>query len=210
MKKRIISTILMTIWIVLLSADLTFAITGVSAAESRILEELKAGAEVNGVVRTIPAAYLNQVENELIKNKIDLSNEQAEIILGKIEEARQLLKTLNIKDLNDIKNTETVLRLLTLIDEAASAAKYTVSIDLAKMSVNIINPEGEMIFVSTNTINQTGSDIDNVIPFCFFVLSILLGILILAHKLRLFDNTDYLKRIRRTIGKVSKGISHEK
>jgi len=200
MKRRMILTILMTTWIVLMSSVQAFAITGLSAAESRIIEKIKVGAEINGVARTIPAAYLNQVENELIKNKVDITDEQAEIILGKIEEAQDILKTLSIKDLNDISSTEAVLRLLTLIDEAASAAKYKVSINLAKMSVNVINPEGEMIFFASNTINQTGSDLSGWLPLCASMLTVLLGVLIITFR---------LKPIKRVTGKESEGSSYE-
>lgn len=201
MKRRLILTILMTTWIVLMSSVQAFAITGLSAAESRIMEKIKVGAEINGVTRTIPAAYLNQVENELIKNKVDITDEQAEIILGKIEEAQDILRTLNIKDLNDINNTEAVLRLLTLIDEAASAANYKVSINLAKMSVNVVNPEGEMIFFASNTINQTGFNLSGWLPLCTFMLAISLCVLIIAFR---------LKPINRVIYKESEGSSYEK
>lgn len=210
MKKRIIITIIMAVWVVLISSGYVFAATGLTSAENKVLEKLKSSVKLDGEVYTIPVYYLNQIENELIKNKENITDKQAELIIKKIDEAIKLLRKMSIKDLSDLNDTETVLKLLTLIDEAAAAADYQVSINLSKMSVNVINPEGKMIFIAQNTINQTGPDRTEIIKSFAFTASLFLLCLFPTFILLSYEGKKKYRQNMGAINKVGAGRSHEK
>ncbi len=150
------------------------AATGLSEAEELILDKLRAGIEIDGELRYIPASYLNQIENELIRNKTDLTTEQAGIAWDKLTKVLQYMEDMNIRDITNIESSETAFKLLSLISEAASEIGYSVSIDLTDRTVNVENPEGEAVLIAKNTINQTGFDLRPVLMVGAMLLSVFL------------------------------------
>lgn len=210
MKRRIIITMIMAIWMVAVSSDYAYSATGLTAAENRILEKLRTSVTLDGDTYSIPVYYLNQIENELIKNKENISDKQADVIIKKMDEAIKILCKMSAKDLSDFNDTEKVLRLLTLIDEAASEADYQVSINLSKMSVNVINPEGKMIFIAQNTINQTGSDETDIFRRFVISVSLLLLCFVPASVIQFNDWIRKYRQSRCSVNNVGAGRSHEK
>lgn len=184
MKRKCSLIVVLTLLMCIADLEYALAATGLSKAEESILEELKTEIEIDGNPVKLPVAYLNQVENEFIKNKSDLTEEQAEIINSKIEEALGIVKTLDFKEQENALNYKSVLKLLQLVNEAAAVADYKVTFDIANYSVNITDPEGNIVYVAKNQINQTGSSVASpvmgssvVIP-PVIIISIMAGVML--------------------------------
>ena len=186
MKKKCILILVLTIGMFLFSSENAMAATGISDAEESILERLSEGIEMNGVIVKMPVSYLNQVENELMKNEVDITAEQAAIIRSKMEEAAEIVATMNMSELMDFNNSDSVKQLIRLVEETASIANYTVSFDFANASANIVDSDGNYVFVAKNTINQTGYDITETIIVGSVLVALLAACIILASKMNLF------------------------
>ncbi|MDF2486113.1 MAG: hypothetical protein K0R46_2281 [Herbinix sp.] len=157
MKKNYLFVLILTTFWSLNSLDYAMAATGLSEAEQMILNKLEAGVEIDGEMSYLSVSYLNQAENELIKNEIDITVEQAGAIIKKIDEVLAVISGMSLVDITNLQGSEAAFQLLTLIDEAAKEIDYEVSIDISDRSVNIRNPEGDTVFVASNGINQTGA-----------------------------------------------------
>lgn len=186
MKKKCILILVLTMGMFLLSSENAMAATGISDAEESILERLSEGIEMNGVIVKMPVSYLNQVENELMKNEVDITAEQAAIIRSKMDEAAEIVETMNMSELMDFNNSDSVKQLIRLVEETASIANYTVSFDFANASANIVDSDGNYVFVAKNTINQTGYDITETIIVGSVLVALLAACIILASKMNLF------------------------
>ena len=186
MKKKCILILVLTIGMFLFSSENAMAATGISDAEESILERLSEGIEMNGVIVNMPVSYLNQVENELMKNEVDITEEQAVIIRSKMDEAAEIVETMNISELMNFNNSNSVKQLIKLVEETASIANYTVSFDFANASANIVDSDGNYVFVAKNTINQTGYDITETIIVGSVLVVLLAACIILASKMNLF------------------------
>jgi hypothetical protein len=192
MKRKLMVVILVTILMCLAGTEYVLAATGVSEAEQTILDKMKAGVEVNGKVVHMPVSYINQAENELIKNEVDLTSEQAAVINQKIEEAMEIVKTISLKDLTEMRKPEAVFKLIKIVDEAAAEIDYKVSIDFRTMALNITNPKGDTVFVSKNSINQTGFDytataLVGIVLLGVFFLCLILAIrckIVISHQIK--------------------------
>ena len=174
MKKNYLLMLIVIVGIWMAGSRQALAATGLSDAEELILDKLRAGVEVDGELRYIPVSYLNQIENELIKNKTDLTTEQAGIAWDKLNKVLQFMGDMQIQDVMNIKSSETAFKLLSLISEAASEIGYSVSIDLADRTISVENPEGEAVLIAKNTINQTGFDLRPVLTVGAMLLSVFL------------------------------------
>ncbi|MGF7142882.1 hypothetical protein HNQ56_001304 [Anaerotaenia torta] len=163
MKKYYLLILIVSAGLLISSPRQALAATGLSEAEEILLDKLGAGVEVDGETRYIPVAYLNQIENELIRNKTDLTMEQAEAVAEKWNEVSRLMEDMDIQDVMNVQSPETALKLLTLVSEAASEIGYSVTLDLSNGSVNITDPEGEEVYLAKNTIKQTGFEYQPVL-----------------------------------------------
>ncbi len=149
------------------------AATGITKAEQLILDKMKAGVEFNEEMKYLPISYANQAENEFISNKVDITEEQAELIIQKMDEAIRIMNDSGMSDITNMQNSEVLFSLLTLVSEVADEVNYEVAIDIANRSVNIKNPEGDTVFIAKNTVNQTGYRVSSM-SWLSGILSILL------------------------------------
>lgn len=156
MKKNYLLIGILSLLFTMISPNNALAATGISDAEQLILDKLKSGAEINGEMSYLPIAYLNQAENELISNEVDLTVEQADVIISKIDEAVELISAMGNVDMNSLPNSEAALKLLTVATEAANAIDYEVSLDIVNSSIDVRNSEGDTVFIAKNMVNQTG------------------------------------------------------
>ncbi len=154
------------------------AATGLSEAEELILDKLREGTVVDGELRYIPVSYLNQIENEMIRNKTDLNMEQADVVLDRMDKILQFMEEMHIQDVMNIENSETAFKFLTMVSEAASEIGYSVSVDLVDRTINIENPEGEAVLIANNTINQTGFTYQPLLTAGAMLLSVFLSCLL--------------------------------
>jgi hypothetical protein len=177
MKKNYLLILIVTLLLPLIGSNNAMAATGVSDAEQLILDKMRAGAEMNGEIKYLPVAYLNQAENEFISNKVDLTVEQAELIISKIDDAVDIISELDTVDMVNIQNSEVALQLLTLVSEVATEVDYEVSVDIANRSINVRNPEGNTVFIAKNGINQTGKSVS---PAMWVVSGLVIAVLVLC------------------------------
>jgi hypothetical protein len=179
-------TLVLTIGMFFINSEYAMAATGLSEAEETILERLTEGVEMNGIIVRPPVSYLNQIENELVKNEVDITEEQAALINLKIEEAAELVKTVSMEDIVHFKNSDTAKRLIVLVEEVAEVANYTVLIDIENESFNVLNSNGNYVFMAKNVINQTGFDITPTIIVGCVLISFLPLCFVMANKMKLF------------------------
>lgn len=165
------------------------AATGLSEAEEVILDKLEAGFEYNGIIIKIPVAYLNQVEVELMKNEKDIAEEQAEIINRKIDEAIMIVQSMKLSDFENIESSEVLKKLIKLVYEAAEVVDYTVSIDIADRTIEVINAEGKTAFIPKRVINQTGNDLMATAMIGSILMVLLITCVVIAVKMKLFAKT---------------------
>ncbi len=156
MKKYYVLIAILTLIFTLISPNYAMAATGISDAEQLILDKLKSGAEINGDMCYLPTAYINQAENELIGNEVDLTAEQVDVVVSKIDEAIEIMSVMGNVDINNIVHSEAALRLLTVATEAANAVDYEISVDIVNSSIDVRNSEGDTVFITKNMVNQTG------------------------------------------------------
>lgn len=179
MKKNYVIIALITLLLALISPGNAMAATGISEAEQSILDKLKSGAKIDGVMSYLPVAYVNQAENELMGNSVDLTKEQAEIVIRKIDEAIEIMSRMGTVDLEDLASSDSAFKLLTVATEAANAAGYEVSLDLVNSSIDVRNSEGGSIFLAKNIVNKTGyQDYSLVITFGISLAVIIIALVI--------------------------------
>lgn len=181
MKKNYFLITILTLLLTLIGPGKAMAATGISDAEQSIIDKLKSGAVIDGEMSYLPIAYVNQAENELISNEVDLTEEQADMIINKIDEAIEIMSVMGNVDSNNIPNSEAALRLLTVATEAANAMDYEVSVDIVNSSIEVKNSEGDTVFISKNIVNQTGySDYSVFINIGLVFAALIIGIVTLT------------------------------
>lgn len=174
MKKNYLLIVILTLLFTLIGPGKAMAATGISDAEQSILDKLKSGAVINGEMSYLPISYVNQAENELISNEVDITEEQADMIINKIDEAIEIMSVMGNVDSNNIPYSEAALRLLTVATEAANAMDYEVSVDIVNSSIEVKNSEGDTVFITKNMVNQTGYNDYSVFINFGLVLSVLI------------------------------------
>ena len=182
MKKKSILVFVLTIGMFLINSEYAMAATGISDVEELVLDRLREGIEMNGIVVQIPVSYLNQVENELMKNDIDITAEQAVIVNSKIDEATEMVKTMSMADIVNLKNSDTSKQLIGLVEETAAVLDYSVSINMTDGSVNIINSDGNFVFVTKNAIKQTGFELTETVIVGSILVILLATCIVLADR----------------------------
>lgn len=174
MKKNYLLILILTLLFCWYGTNNALAATGISDAEQLILDKMRAGAKINGEMKYIPIAYVNQTENEFMSNNEDLTEEQAALVIAKIEEAVKLISQMGTVDIMNIQNSEVALELLTIVGEVANEVNYEVSFDIANRSVNVKNPDGGTVFLAKNIVNQTGFNIPSIVLVSGLILSIVM------------------------------------
>jgi hypothetical protein len=185
MKKSIVAVVLTAVMCFATSTS-AFAANGLSSAEQSILNKLQAGVEVDGHVVQVPAAYINQAENELMKNKTDLTAAQAKEINSIIDQVVALAKEENIKSAADLKASASKDKIVSLVKNAASVAGYKVALDAATGTVTVADPDSNVAFTSKNVINQTGFDMQATVAVAIALVSLLAASVVVADKKKLF------------------------
>ncbi len=156
MKKKYMMIVIFILLVTLINPGYAMAASGLSDAEQAILDKLRAGAVIDGEMSYLPIGYINQVENELLSNEVDLTKEQADMLVKKIDEAIEIMSTIGYVDSNTIPTSEAAFKLLTVATEAANVLDYEVSVDIVNSSIELKNSDGDTVFISKNMVNQTG------------------------------------------------------
>ena len=101
MKKimKVLSTAALAAVVTVTASTAAFA-AGINAAEQSILDELSTTVTMNGVVKSIPAQYINQAENYF--NTVEITEEQASTAVAAIEDAKAYLASTGVSAYADL------------------------------------------------------------------------------------------------------------
>ena len=141
--KKLISFVCSLV-ILVASAFSCFAST--DSLKDQILSALKSGAHTGVTTLHLPQEYLNQAENYLNSNEINLTEEQTNRILAKINEAKAIIAQTNATSLADIqKDSEKFEKIKAAIEQAVSNAGLKFTYNGGK-SITITDSNGKIVF----------------------------------------------------------------
>lgn len=197
LKKLLVLTVAITTFFV--STLNVFAASGISAEEQQILNRLKAGITVNGVVKQVPAEYYNMAVTELTNNGADLTADQVKTIIGDIDSAQTVISSdANIKSLKDVRNSDKFSTIVAYANAAANVANpnLTSIIDVSG-SVKIVDKavgDGSGASATTSTtvaetgsiIKQTGVDLTQSAIVLISMAALMTACIFYANKKSLF------------------------
>lgn len=153
--KKILSAVL-SVAVIMVCSISVFA-AGINSYEKQILDTLRAGINLNGTVSYLPAEYINQAENYL-NTSVDITQAQAQEILGYIEEARALVLADGADSIEGLKS-QTNEAVFKMAQQAAAVLGLKLTISGNKVVV-ITDAEGNVVFKGDRTIKTTGAEFD--------------------------------------------------
>lgn len=143
---------------------------GINSHEKAVLDELRAGATVDGIHYNIPSQYINQAENWL-NSSYDMTEEQANEVLSYIREAREIAVASGAKDFDQM-SAATRQKLLNLAQKAAAVVGLKLTVVNGK-TVVITDANGVTVFKADAVIKATGgqaADATNVVILALVVV----------------------------------------
>jgi len=180
--KKFVVIILLSL--ISLFSPITAFAAGLSSGEEALLEKLKAGVELNGIVRRLPIEFLNQVENELMKNDTDITLEKAQYLSDRMDEVIAIAQSKNFTTVNDLK--ESINEIFPIIVEAADSVGYFVEFDAIEREVSVTDLDGNTVFTSKGIINQTGIDLTGLVITGGLIVILLTACIVVANKRNMF------------------------
>lgn len=144
--------------VVAVSATAAVSAAGINAAEQSILDELNTTIVMNGVEKRVQPQYVNQAENYF--NTIEVTDEQAEQIIAKIDEIKTFLQGTSATKIAELTSEEadTVAE---LAQEALSVINLTLQYNKSTGAVSIVDADGTVVFSAT--VAAISGDADNPI-----------------------------------------------
>lgn len=136
---------------------------GINDAEQSVLDELRTTVTLQGTEKRLPVSYINQAENYF--NTIELTQDEADQIIARIEEVKAYLTSTGASKYNDLTDAQ--------IDTFFSKCQYTVDVINLKIAYNkstrvvtIVDQDGNVVF--TATVGRSGTvDPDPIKPTGF-------------------------------------------
>lgn len=153
--------------VVAVSATAAVSAAGINAAEQSILDELNTTIVMNGVEKRVQPQYVNQAENYF--NTIEVTDEQAEQIIAKIDEIKTFLQGTSATKIAELTSEEadTVAE---LAQEALSVINLTLQYTKSTGAVSIVDADGTVVFSAT--VAAISGDADNPIKVTGFGFNI--------------------------------------
>lgn len=170
-----------------LSTSITAFAAGLTNDEQAILDKLKAGVKVDGKVVEVPASYLNQAENALMKTNVTAA--QADAVMSKIDQAQAIIKKDGITSVAELKKSDDAKEILGLAQSAAKEVGYTVAYNAAKGVITVSDKSGNNVLTSKNVINQTGFDLSTTLLAGGLMITLLAACALIARRKKLFVKT---------------------
>lgn len=169
-----------------LASSVTAVAAGLTKDEKAIINKLKSGFEVNNIIVKFPVPYLNQVENEFIRNKTDITPNQAKTIISMFDQAEVIMQKEKITSVSKLKKSKSINQLVSLAKFAASTAGYKVAYNAADCDFSVKNPKDKAVFTTKKVINQTGVDLSNTVLTAGFLVTLLAACAFFTSKMKLF------------------------
>lgn len=133
------------------------AASGINAEEQKVLDILKAGVSVNGKTVSLDASYINSAENYFNTDGVEVTADQASVVLTQIEAAKQVIIDNNITDLKTI-NKKFQDQIIGYAQSAAKELGLTLSADYSSKTIVVKDSNGKTLFTASKVIKNTGDD----------------------------------------------------
>lgn len=190
----VLATAITTLFVSTLSVC---AATGISADEQKVLDRLKAGITVNGVVKQVPTEYYNMAVTDLTNNGADLTADQVSTIIGDIDSAQSVISSdSSIKSLSDVKNSSKFSTVVAYANAAAAVANPNlVSVIDVSGNIKIVDKAvGDGSSAATTTVAETGSiikqtgvDLTQTVIVLLSMATVMTACVFVANKKKLFS-----------------------
>ena len=175
--------------LVLLIVPMTISVSAagdLNANEQKIITELKKKLEIGDKTFSIPKEYVTEAENYF--KTIDVTEAQANEIIGYIVEGEEILVAQNITKTTDLKvlAPEVKKQILKLGQDAVAVTGGTLVYD--GENVVITNAAGQIVFDAAPIIKQTGAEVDftAIVLAAVAVIAVLGAAVVVAKKKALF------------------------
>lgn len=149
-----------------------------AATESDLRKKLDETFTINGEKYTIPSDIKVQLKRYL--DEYEVSDKDAEYIMGKVDDAVKIVKESGAKSVNDLTKTAKS-DLKTLVADVA--ANTSVNVTVSNGNIVLKTPEGKVFAELSNPVKQTDLNLDlNMILVGISALVTLAGIALISRK----------------------------
>lgn len=185
--KKISIVLAVAVAIVALSVSVAAA-TDINANEQKIVDAVAKVHTVNDGELSIPDATQNQVSLYLMRDGVDLTEEEADYIVEKIEACYAIVEAAGVSDFDAIRQLpgDKKTELLDLAREAAQKIGLTVAYNAADHSLTVADAAGKEVATVSTDLKFTGEDNTAWIVTAICIAALLCGGFAVAKKARLF------------------------
>lgn len=153
MIKRI-AAVIMSVLMISSAAFSCYAATAVNDHEQRLIDAYKS-ASANGY--TFDDYTINQIEIYFMRDSVDITSQQADQVIGYLDEAVSYFKNTGASSLQAL-STQHKQHILEIVRNAAAVVGLTVNYDAANKLFQVYTADGELVFSSVEVIKNTGAD----------------------------------------------------
>ncbi len=170
--------------------SMTFAMTicasaaEITAEEQAILDELSAGVEVDGVLVTVPADYMNQAEAYLLNE--DVTAEECDEIMAQIDEAEDYVVKNNITDLSKMTSAQ-IDDVVEIAEKAAEVVDVTITVDTKTGTVTGVDASGKEVLSGKAPVKKTGMDVNATVVMAVALCAVVGTCVVVASKKNVFE-----------------------
>ena len=145
--------------VVAVSAAAVVSAAGLNAAEKKIMAELKSGVTLaNGEKAYLSEARLNEAENYLLSDGVDLTDAQANSVIGQINAAKTYIANSGVTSLSQLDASQKS-ELASIAQKASDDANLGVTVSVSATGVTVSVPKKDT--TGTNPTPSTGPSTDN-------------------------------------------------
>ena len=164
------------------------AATDINANEQKIVDAVAKVHTVDDGELSIPEATQNQVSLYLVRDGVDLTAEEADYIVEKIEACFAIVEAANVSDFDAIRQlpVEKKTELLDLAREAGAKINLTVAYNGADHTLTVNDAAGLEVATVSTDLKFTGADNTAWIVMAGCIAVLLVGGFAVAKKARLF------------------------
>ncbi|MEG1886757.1 MAG: hypothetical protein RR177_01400, partial [Oscillospiraceae bacterium] len=171
--KKIMS--LLVVMVVCLATVLSVsAASGISAEEQKILDAISSKVQTADASIDIPAVYINQAKQYLIKK--DIPDADVSKIIAKVDEAKSVAKTAKGSTVAEWKKNLPAAEMNKIVDAAKGAAEVvgaTLTVDFSKEIVTVVDPQVGTIVIDLKPIKTTGTDSTAIVLSAFAAFAVI-------------------------------------
>lgn len=164
---------------------ITASAAGLNANEQKILDELKAGVNVDGKMVNLDAGYINQAETYLASADVDITDAQAGTVISQVQAAKAVVVENKITNLNTMPK-KFQDQIIGNIQTAATTLGLTVSVNSASKEIVIKDKTGKIIASASKAVKNTGDNFTSTLALSGAIALLLAGAGIVAARKGLF------------------------